>query len=74
MKTFKMVRGYNIQLTTEEYQELRDDYCGVCMRCGEIKWDGCEPDMTNGPCESCGRSSVMGIEEMLLEGRVEIVS
>lgn len=74
MQTTKTSNGYNIQLTSDEYTEMREDYCGVCMNCGEITWDGCEPDMTNGPCESCDMEKVMGIEEMLMAGRVQIIT
>lgn len=37
---------------------------GFCNACG-AEVDGCEPDMTNGPCEVCGANAVFGAEEYL---------
>lgn len=39
---------------------------GFCMNCGEYH-DSCEPDMRDGTCESCGKQSVYGAEEILLQ-------
>jgi hypothetical protein len=40
------------------------DSPGFCIVCGHES-DGVEPDMRNGPCESCGESAVMGAEELM---------
>lgn len=39
---------------------------GICTACGEDQ-EGCEPDARGYICESCGKSTVYGAEELLLE-------
>jgi hypothetical protein len=41
------------------------DNPGFCLACGNEQ-GGCEPDMRNGPCESCGENKVYGAEELLI--------
>jgi predicted RNA-binding Zn-ribbon protein involved in translation (DUF1610 family) len=60
-----------IEMTEEEYQDLVDDYCGVCLSCEEIA-DNVEPDATNYKCDSCGKNTVFGIEEALIMGNIDI--
>ncbi len=42
------------------------DNPGFCLACGHEQ-EGCEPDMRQGTCESCGEKKVMGAEELLIE-------
>jgi hypothetical protein len=58
-------------ISVEEYEQLREEYYGICVNCGEYE-DGCEPDLKDGECEYCGRNSVFGIEEALLDGKIVI--
>ena len=37
---------------------------GFCLSCGHEQ-DGCEPDMRDGECESCGEMRVWGAEELM---------
>ena len=37
---------------------------GFCQACGSEQ-EGCEPDMENGKCESCGENEVTGAENLL---------
>ena len=60
-----------IEMTSDEYQDLRDEYSGICLNCEEYA-DGVEPDARNYECESCGESKVFGIEEALMMGRIII--
>lgn len=58
-----------IEVTMEEFEELREDYMGVCLACGA--WRDCtEPDAREYDCEACGEHQVFGAEELLLMGRV----
>ena len=38
---------------------------GFCLHCGTDA-DGCEPDARHHKCDSCGRLTVFGAEEVLL--------
>lgn len=44
-----------------------DDNLGICIACGEDCGMPCEPDARNYECDSCGKHSVFGAEELLLE-------
>jgi len=61
-----------MQLTEEEYLDLSDNYMGICLNCGEQR-DSCEPDARNYECEYCGEKQVFGVEELLMEGKIEFV-
>lgn len=63
----------NIKMTEDEYRELVDSYGGVCIACGEFRWEGCEPDACNYECEACGENEVFGAEEALIMGNIHIV-
>lgn len=60
-----------VTLTEAEYKEACDNYQGICLECEELQ-DGVEPDAENYECESCGAFEVMGIEEALLMGEIDI--
>jgi len=49
-----------------------EDYNGICLICGEIRYGGVEPDARGYPCESCATSTVVGLQEALLMGRVSV--
>ena len=60
-----------IEITADEYQELRDEYSGICLNCEEYA-EGVEPDARDYECEACGEKTVYGIEEALMMGKVTI--
>jgi hypothetical protein len=66
--------GVHVEMTASEYERYRDEYCGLCLACGEIQEGGCEPDARGYECESCGENRVYGIEESLMMGRITITS
>lgn len=41
---------------------------GICLECGVMVFEGCEPDARKYPCEECGKNSVYGLEEAILMG------
>lgn len=43
----------------------QDDHLGFCVSCGE-EASGVEPDARRYECESCGKKSVYGAEELLI--------
>ena len=56
----------------EEYQGHCDEYDGICVQCGEWSCGGVEPDAEKYECESCGAKAVMGAENALLFGILDI--
>lgn len=60
------------KLTKNEYNEMRNNYEGYCLTCGEIGYE-LEPDARNYTCKECDTTQVFGIEELLMMGQVEII-
>ena len=44
---------------------------GICLACGAIN-DGVEPDASDYECEHCHANEVMGIEDALIMGYVDL--
>ena len=61
-----------VEMTRREYQDLGNDYGGICVACGDATEGGIEPDARRYACESCDKRAVYGIEELMLRGRVQI--
>lgn len=59
-----------VEVSLEEYEQLRDEYIGICLSCGEER-DCCEPDAANYECENCGKNRVFGMENLLIMGYVK---
>ena len=60
-----------VYISEAELEEMvMDGNNGVCIACGEIHYDGIEPDAQDYKCEVCGEFKVMGIEEALLMGEI----
>jgi hypothetical protein len=49
-----------------------DDYNGICLVCGEVRYGGVEPDARGYPCDMCETNTVVGLQEALLMGRVSV--
>ena len=60
-----------IQVTEDEYHELRDEYGGICLSCHNRQY-GVEPDAHGYCCEDCGEEQVFGVEELLVMGQLVI--
>ena len=67
MSWYDKARAIDIERVTEAVQSQMQDLAnpGFCLDCGDDA-DGCEPDAEHYPCESCGRHSVFGAEQVLL--------
>lgn len=62
-----------MEMTSGEYQEYRNEYDGYCSTCDEvIACGGVEPDAHGYQCDECSEPTLMGIEQALLEGKIEI--
>lgn len=63
-----------MNLTESAYTEACGDSAGYCSECDDITSDsGVEPDAEGYKCPTCERMTVMGIEQALLVGMLEIV-
>jgi hypothetical protein len=62
-----MAKHFKCGLTIDRIMEAvqEDDYLGFCIACGEEAC-GVEPDAHEYTCESCGKATVYGAEELLL--------
>lgn len=59
-------------LSMEEYQDMADSYQGYCTLCEAFTRDCTEPDAEEYDCPDCGENSVMGAEQAILLGEIEI--
>lgn len=57
------------KITLEQYQELADEYGGICISCGTEAYN-IEPDARKYVCDYCGAKKVYGAEELLIMGLV----
>jgi hypothetical protein len=60
------------KISEAEYQRLSRDYCGICLKCGEIREGDTEPDAEDYECASCGEHAVQGIDNALIAGNITI--
>jgi hypothetical protein len=61
-----------ISCSEEEFSAHQEESDGICLGCGEWSFGGCEPDARNYKCEVCGERKVVGAEEALLMGKLDI--
>jgi hypothetical protein len=61
-----------VKFSEQAFQEYCDDDMGFCTVCKEFTRDMVEPDARSYECEECGNLSVMGAEEALIEGVIDI--
>jgi hypothetical protein len=49
-------------------EEAVSDETGICLDCGSVSEDMCEPDARRYRCTACGAMAVYGAEEIILMG------
>jgi hypothetical protein len=56
-------------VTAERVMQAIAEDCmlGICTACGEDFGDSLEPDAREVTCDSCGKPSVYGAEELLIQ-------
>ena len=62
-----------IPMTEATYDELRNSYGGACLSCGELIHEGIEPDARNYTCPHCDCNQVFGVEELMVEEKIEFI-
>jgi hypothetical protein len=61
-------------ISEEEYYDHCDSDDGLCLACGEIREGSTEPDAEGYECEECGAHKVMGFEQAMICGFIEVDS
>lgn len=62
-----------MKITSSEYWDHRNEYAGYCSHCDDITQEyGVEPDAEGYPCPVCGNKTLMGTEEAMLLGLLQI--
>lgn len=61
-----------VEMSEEEYLEHCENSDGICTNCGEIRYSDTEPDAEGYPCEACEEAAVIGIENALIDGTIEV--
>lgn len=61
-----------MKISASRYDAECYDNGGYCTECDEITTYGIEPDAQGCECEACGSQSVMGVEEALISGLIEV--
>ncbi len=60
-------------MSGDEYSEHRESYDGFCTGCDAVTvGGGVEPDARGYNCPVCGMNTVVGMEEALIDGLLEI--
>lgn len=59
-------------MTEGAYRELCDEMAGLCLACGDTTNAPVEPDAEGYTCEACRMPSVMGLENALIAGHLEL--
>ena len=63
-------------ITEAEYHRMVRDSSGICTECRHERFGDTEPDAEGYPCdnEDCEANAVVGIENALMDGTIDIAS
>jgi hypothetical protein len=61
------------QVSEVDYADATENYLGYCTECCEFTTSECEPDAEDYTCDSCEGNTVVGAENALIMGLIEIV-
>lgn len=61
------------KLTRAEYDHYSDQFNGKCLACDAWHFGGIEGDAEGYECDYCGESQVMGMLNLLFEGKIDVV-
>ena len=56
----------------DEFRDLSGLFQGYCTVCEDFTRDSTEPDAEGYDCPICGQDAVMGVEQALLLGEIDI--
>jgi hypothetical protein len=61
------------KITEEEYVDATENYMGFCTECCAFTTDTVEPDAEDYSCDDCENNTVVGAEQALIMGLIELV-
>lgn len=61
------------RMTMWRFETLQWQHAGLCLKCGQIQDDGCEPDAEEYVCDACGAEAVMGMDNALNAGHIKFI-
>jgi hypothetical protein len=61
------------QITEDEYVYATENYMGFCTECCDFTMHEVEPDAEECHCEGCENDTVVGAEQALIMGLIELV-
>jgi len=61
-----------ISVSLEDYEAATQDYLGWCPECGDFTRDSTEPDAENYDCPECEQDIVVGAENAMIMGLIDI--
>ena len=64
--------GDPVQVLEEDYIDATENYRGWCTGCEEFTRDCTEPDAEGYDCPQCDENTVIGAEDALISGLIEI--
>ena len=68
--TLTTTQGRTVQVSASSILGMDLEDIGYCLACGAERYQT-EPDARRYPCEDCGRSTVYGAQELLMDGHIE---
>ena len=60
------------QVSMEEYQDAANRYVGWCRDCEDFTRECTEPDAEGYDCPNCDQDTVVGAEQAMLLGMIDI--
>lgn len=61
-----------VSIAMDEFEEMCESYMGFCTSCQEFTRDSTAPDAENYMCDECGKNTVIGAEQAMLTGKIEV--
>lgn len=61
-----------MKMTSDQFEEHQADLSGYCSECDAITTSDVESDAQDYECPECGNNTVMGVDQALLMGNIEI--
>lgn len=61
-----------MKITKDRFKRAARQYKGWCCFCRKFTRNECEPDARDYPCPICKHNLVMGAEEALITGEIDV--
>jgi hypothetical protein len=61
-----------MRFSYEDFRAHENNYDGYCTKCGSIQHGNTEPDAEGYECSKCGEMAVLGMDNALCMGFIEV--